>query len=199
MWKTIQSGQVWHGEFRNRKKNGDIYWESSSISPVCNENGLITSFVAVKEDITEKRQTHTRITEALKFNQAILATSPIGIIIYKATGQCIQANPAAGNILGATPDQLTSQNFNDLKAWKDYGIYSMAMKAIEEGKPVSSELFYISTFGKEIWMDVICGIGTDFLDFTVTATPTSTAGIRRACTFRSNQSKQSTQLARTIF
>ncbi len=55
MWNTIQSGQVWHGEFRNRKKNGDIYWESSSISPVCNEDGLITSFVAVKEDITEKK------------------------------------------------------------------------------------------------------------------------------------------------
>jgi hypothetical protein len=59
-------------------------------------------------------------------------------------------------ILGAAPEQLMSQNFKDLIAWKEYGIYSMAMKAIEEGKPVSSELFYISPFSKEIWMDVIC-------------------------------------------
>ncbi len=85
-----------------------------------------------------------------------MATSPIGIIIYKASGQCIAANPAAGKILGATPDQLMQQNYQDLKAWKEYGIYTMAMNAIEKKEPVSLEMFYVSTFGKEIWMDIIC-------------------------------------------
>jgi signal transduction histidine kinase len=56
IWKTIMSGGVWQGELFNRKKNGDLYWEDAVISPIINENGIITNFVAVKEDITEKKK-----------------------------------------------------------------------------------------------------------------------------------------------
>ena len=55
LWKTITSGREWHGEFCNRKKNGDIYWELASISPIHDADGQISHFVAVKEDITERR------------------------------------------------------------------------------------------------------------------------------------------------
>ena len=55
MWKTINSGQVWSGEFENKKKNGETYWESASISPIRDHDGAITHFVAVKEDITARR------------------------------------------------------------------------------------------------------------------------------------------------
>jgi len=55
LWKTIKSGNEWRGEFSNRKKNGELYWESASISPVKNTEGVITHFVAVKEDISEKK------------------------------------------------------------------------------------------------------------------------------------------------
>ncbi|NLX50621.1 MAG: PAS domain S-box protein [Deltaproteobacteria bacterium] len=53
LWETILSGQEWFGTFCNRKKNGELYWESASISPVRDESGAITNFVAVKEDITK--------------------------------------------------------------------------------------------------------------------------------------------------
>jgi PAS domain S-box-containing protein len=56
LWKNITSGNEWRGEFRNRKKNGDLYIESSSICPITDEQGNITHFLAVKEDITEKKQ-----------------------------------------------------------------------------------------------------------------------------------------------
>ena len=55
MWDTILSGQDWSGIFQNKKKNGALYWESAVISPVKNEAGLITHFLAVKEDITERK------------------------------------------------------------------------------------------------------------------------------------------------
>ncbi len=55
LWETINSGREWRGEFCNRKKNGEIHWESASISPIRNESGHITHFVAVKEDITERK------------------------------------------------------------------------------------------------------------------------------------------------
>ncbi|MDP8207187.1 MAG: PAS domain S-box protein [Candidatus Electryonea clarkiae] len=57
LWDTIINGDTWNGEFRTRKKNGDLIWESASISPVKNADGEITHFVAMKQDITEFKET----------------------------------------------------------------------------------------------------------------------------------------------
>lgn len=64
MWRVISSGQEWKGEFCNRKKTGELYWESSSISPVRNTAGVVSHYVAVKEDITLRRQTEHELATA---------------------------------------------------------------------------------------------------------------------------------------
>ncbi|UJS18355.1 MAG: PAS domain S-box protein [Candidatus Jettenia sp.] len=56
LWAVITSGNIWHGEFVNKKKNGELYWESVSISPIKKADGTIAHFVAIKEDITEQKQ-----------------------------------------------------------------------------------------------------------------------------------------------
>lgn len=56
LWNTILSGNDWHGEFQNRKKNGELYWESAVISSILDNQGDIAFFFAVKEDITEKKK-----------------------------------------------------------------------------------------------------------------------------------------------
>jgi len=56
LWKTILAGKDWRGEFHNKRKNGELYWENAVISPIENDNGQITHFVAIKEDITEKKK-----------------------------------------------------------------------------------------------------------------------------------------------
>ena len=56
LWETIKSGKDWRGEFHDKKKNGELYWENAIISPIVNEDGKITHFIAVKEDITEKKK-----------------------------------------------------------------------------------------------------------------------------------------------
>lgn len=56
LWEIITSGDEWRGEFCNRKKNGKLYWESTSISPVKNDKGIITNFISIKEDISERKQ-----------------------------------------------------------------------------------------------------------------------------------------------
>jgi len=64
LWDTITSGKVWIGEFHNKKKNGELFWENASISPVKNSEGKITHFLAVKEDITEKKQKEIELIKA---------------------------------------------------------------------------------------------------------------------------------------
>ncbi len=61
MWDTILSGQEWHGEFCNKKKDGELFWELASISPILDEDGTIRHFVTVKEDITSRKLTESNL------------------------------------------------------------------------------------------------------------------------------------------
>ncbi|MDO9512377.1 MAG: PAS domain S-box protein [Bacteroidales bacterium] len=56
MWSTILSGQDWHGEFHNLRKNGELFWENALLSPILNDADEIVQFISVKEDITEKKK-----------------------------------------------------------------------------------------------------------------------------------------------
>ncbi len=80
LWNTILKGKVFRGEMVNRRKNGELYWEHISIAPVKNEKGEITHFVAVKEDITERK----RLEEALQ----------------KARDEALQASKLKTQLLG---------------------------------------------------------------------------------------------------
>ena len=64
LWDTISSGKIWEGEFLNCKKNGETYWEKAIISPVFNKNGIITNFVAVKQDVTEIKNLQKKLIKA---------------------------------------------------------------------------------------------------------------------------------------
>lgn len=64
LWDTISSGKEWRGKFHNKKKNGELFWESATISPVFNANKEITHYIAVKEDITTQRQLEKQLQEA---------------------------------------------------------------------------------------------------------------------------------------
>ena len=55
MWQSITTRHDWRGEFHNRRKDGSLYWESATISPICDEQGRTTHYVAVKDDITDRK------------------------------------------------------------------------------------------------------------------------------------------------
>ena len=56
LWKTITAGKEWRGEIHNRKKNGELYWALTSISPITNQNGEVTHFLGISEDITQRKR-----------------------------------------------------------------------------------------------------------------------------------------------
>ncbi|MCR4321589.1 MAG: EAL domain-containing protein [Candidatus Brocadiaceae bacterium] len=61
LWTTIKSGGEWRGEFQNKKKTGELYWEYASISPIKNAQGVITHFLAIKEDITARKRSEAHL------------------------------------------------------------------------------------------------------------------------------------------
>ncbi|MEI7709045.1 MAG: ATP-binding protein [Chlorobium sp.] len=64
LWRTILSGDVWHGELQNKKKNGELYWDQGVISAIRNKENVITNFVAVKVDISEQKKMFAELIAA---------------------------------------------------------------------------------------------------------------------------------------
>jgi len=105
MWETISSGCEWRGEFCNRKKNGELYWELASISPIEDAAGKITHYVAVKEDITERKRTERLLQESeIRFRQIVENASDF---IYRTDveGYFTYANPSALHIMGFSDEK----------------------------------------------------------------------------------------------
>ena len=78
LWETIIVGKEWQGEFQDRKKNGDIYYESALIAPIANDEGVITHFLAVKEDITERKRAEMALQESeIQLKKALFESSEL--------------------------------------------------------------------------------------------------------------------------
>ncbi len=68
LWQTISDGKSWRGEFQNKKKNGEIFWELAHIAPVFSDNGEVLHYLAVKEDITLSKKQEQRILHQAHFD-----------------------------------------------------------------------------------------------------------------------------------
>ncbi len=119
LWKTISSGNKWEGEFYNRKKDGGFYWESAIITPVFNRSGVVTNYMAIKTDITEKKEKEQKLqfTEA-KF-RAVTETANDAIISAESSGIIVGWNKGATKIFGYTEEEMEGENVNRLFAQND--------------------------------------------------------------------------------
>jgi len=68
LWKTLLRGEEWRGEFHNRRKDGSHFWEAASISAIKNAKGVIRHFVAIKDDITERKQMWDQLQQMAQFD-----------------------------------------------------------------------------------------------------------------------------------
>ncbi|MEI7708181.1 MAG: PAS domain S-box protein [Chlorobium sp.] len=93
LWQTILAGNIWRGEFQNRKKNADLYWERAVISAILKED-VITNFVAIKEDITEHKKEEQLIVESRGKLEAALASMSDAVFISDTKGNLIHFNDA---------------------------------------------------------------------------------------------------------
>jgi PAS domain S-box-containing protein len=113
LWSVIRAGEVWRGELCNRRKDGQAYWHSASISPVRDDSGTVIGFVAVQEDITEKR----RIFEALAAHEReyrrIVETATEGIWGVDAEHRTIFANERLAQMLGYTVAEMMGRPVAD--------------------------------------------------------------------------------------
>jgi PAS domain S-box-containing protein len=125
MWQTILAGEVWRGEICNRKKDGTLFWEDATIAPVLDTDGHTTHFVAVKMDITLRKQAETGLQKAIDqlrkttaFQQALLNSTEYSIIATDVDGTITAFNAGAERMLGyrnaEVVGRMTPQSLHDL-------------------------------------------------------------------------------------
>ncbi len=109
LWQTILSGLVWHDEVMNRRKDGSLYVEEMTITPVRSTGGEITHFVAIKQDVTERKWTENKLQETKDQLEAILQGVVDGINVSDTAGQLVYVNNAAARAAGYPTAQAMLQ------------------------------------------------------------------------------------------
>jgi PAS domain S-box-containing protein len=125
-----------------------------SILPIKQENKE-EFFCAFIRDITARKQIKEQLSDAYKFNQTIIETSPVGIWIYEESGQAITVNQAGMDLSGATSQELLSHNFRELESWKKSGLYDAAIEALETGKIIRREIHSHNVLNEEVWYEAL--------------------------------------------
>lgn len=127
LWSKLSDGMPWMGEFINRRKNGELYNEEAHISPVKTDNGETSHFVAVKLDVTERRQIEEKLHQAAR----VFSEAHEGISICDANGLFIDVNPTFCEITGYSRDEVIGKNPRILSSGKQSPeFYSEMWRAI---------------------------------------------------------------------
>ena len=107
MWETVKSGQVWHGDLYNRKKNGQFYWEKASISPIINALGHTTHFLAIKEDVTLQKAMEEELYRTREMSEKNLRQSQYYMKqLEKARRDAEAANRAKSEFLATMSHEI---------------------------------------------------------------------------------------------
>jgi len=94
LWETIQAGGEWHGELLNRKKNGELFWESATISPIKDPTGRVTHYLGVKEDITARKRAEDALLEAELFSRSTIDGLSASICVINELAYIVRTNKA---------------------------------------------------------------------------------------------------------
>jgi len=138
LWAVLRDGRVWSGLFHNRKKDGSLYWESATISPVTDSRGKVIRYIAVKEDITARIKAEEQLRIARDQFKAVLDTDPNYIFVKDYDGRFLMVNEAVAALFKLSPEEVVGKTDECYGATEEQVIaYREAdRRVIETGVPV---------------------------------------------------------------
>ena len=156
MWETLEQGGEWRGEFCNRKKNGELYWEYASISPIRNTAGETTHYVAVKEDITERKNIEEEVIRLAHVTRSIGEF----VVITDRRGRVTYANRAMLDRFGYSLEELAGRPAGELMAPSVMPDHFRGLLRGTLRGGWSGDLLGVPKQGPEFWMSLTTSLLT---------------------------------------
>ncbi|HEY9528198.1 MAG TPA: PAS domain S-box protein, partial [Anaerolineales bacterium] len=148
---ALEQGGSLATEFRIVLADGQVRTLYARGECLLDERGAPLQVNGAVIDITERKQAEMQLADAHKFLQHVLTSAPIGIFTYRLSGECLSANAAAAEMVGATIEELESQNFHEIESWKRSGLYDLAQQAIFSKELIAADVHVLTTFGRDAW------------------------------------------------
>lgn len=156
MWNTISRGLVWHGNIRNRRKDGTYYWVASTIVPFFDSRGRLERYFSIRTDITRA----LAIDDALQKSEErfrLLAKNALDVIsLHDPQGRYAYISPSCERVLGYVPDDLTGRDAYELVHPEDAGkVRTTLHQPALLGEAATCEYVRVRRrSGEYIWMDI---------------------------------------------
>lgn len=106
LWDTITAGNDWQGELLNKRKNGELFWERTAISPFINPKNGVTRYLAIKEDITEQKKAE----EILRLSATVFDTASEAVMITDKENRIQMVNKAFYRITGYREEEIIGKD-----------------------------------------------------------------------------------------
>lgn len=152
LWNTITSGREWRGVFHNKKKNGELYWESASISPIKDEQGVITNYIAVKEDITAMKKAQDELAKlslvASKTDNAVIITNNQGFTEWVNDGFIRLTGYTLAEMIGKKPGPVLQGPATDPATIK------RIREKLKKKEPFTEEILNYTKNGESKWISM---------------------------------------------
>jgi PAS domain S-box-containing protein len=114
LWETILAGEVWEGELINRKKDGSLYFEEMSITPIEDSTGEIASFVAIKRDVSRRKETERALRDSARNYREILDGVENAILVLEPeTAKILDSNVRITDLLGYRVSEMIGRCVGD--------------------------------------------------------------------------------------
>jgi PAS domain S-box-containing protein len=147
MWRTIRAGSVWSGELINRRKDGSIYTEIATITPLRDSSGNITGYIAIKQDVTERRAAEG----AQKFLASIVDSSDDAIIGRAPDGTIMSWNHGAEILFGYRAEEIIGKNIRVLATPESAPMVQKMIERIQQGETIPTfDGSAMTKFGRRI-------------------------------------------------
>jgi PAS domain S-box-containing protein len=133
MWDTILAGKIWHDTLINRRKDGTFNHEDMTITPIRDNSGKRTHFVAIKHDITEKTLAQEGLQASDLRYRRLFESAKDGILILDAdSGQIVDVNPYLIGILGYSKEELVGKELWEIGVFKDIVASKVAFVELQQ-------------------------------------------------------------------
>lgn len=150
LWATIESGREWRGDVLNCRKGGEYYWAAMVIAPIVSASGTITHFVALQEDITDRKAAIEALSASERRIRRILETSNQGFWLIDRLGRTLDVNPKMCRLLELAREEILGKEIFAFVDEKNAAVFRSQIAGRQQGRQAAYEVTIRSAGGEDV-------------------------------------------------